>query len=115
MGQVVGHTLSALQGLTPPPAPRPAERSLFYAAGQFPRSAGGSCYCLLVIDDATDVGWTLFMPDKSRSTVCNALRNWHTGNQEIVQQHGAWQIGYFDNETEFANTEVMQLLVDVST
>lgn len=94
-------------------AERPAERFFFDTTGPFPRSAGGSRYCLLVVDDATTVGWTLFMPDKSGSTLCRTIRSWHFKKRDIIERHGGWKIGRFDNRTEFVNTEVRELLVDL--
>ena len=53
------------------------------------------------------------MPDKSGSTVCNAVRTWHIENRERIQFHGGWEIGRFDNASEFASAEFEEMLVEL--
>ena len=42
-------------------------------AGPMPTSSGGARLCLMVVDDATNMGWPVFLPDKSAATVTLAL------------------------------------------
>lgn len=37
--------------------------------GPMPTSTGGARYCLTIVDDATNMGWPVFLPYKSASTV----------------------------------------------
>lgn len=43
----------------------------------------------------------MFMPDKSCPTVCRTVRAWYNANRAIIKKHGGWEIGRFDNGTEF--------------
>ena len=54
--------------------------------------------------------WPLFTPDKSSSTTTKAVRTWYIANREQIQQHGGWEIGRFDNGTEYASAEFKELL-----
>ena len=55
-------------------AERPMKRIFVDLAGPFLTSAGGARYCMLMVDDYTNVGWTLFLGDKSGNTLCQAFR-----------------------------------------
>ena len=50
-------------------AARPLERLFGDLAGPFSPSAGGAQYCMLLMDDYSNVGWVLFLKDKIGSTV----------------------------------------------
>ena len=54
--------------------------------------------------------WPLFTPDKSSSTTTKAVRTWYIANREQIKQHGGWEIGRFDNGTEYASAEFKELL-----
>ena len=95
-------------------AERPAKRQYMDITGPFPASAGKSRYCLQIVDDNTSICWPLFMPDKSGSTVCNNVRTWYIENRERIQFHGGWEIGRFDNASEFTSAEFKQVLMELS-
>ena len=54
-------------------AERPMKRVFVDLAGPFLTSASGARYCMLMIDDCTNVDWTLFLGDKSGDTLCQAF------------------------------------------
>ena len=91
-------------------AVRPAKRFYFDTTRPFPLSAGKSRYCVLIVDDKTNMCWPLFTPDKSSSTTTKAVRTWYIANREQIKQHGGWEIGRFDNGTEYASAEFKELL-----
>ena len=43
-------------------------------AGPMPTSTGGAQYCLMIVDDATNIGWPVFLPDKSGAAVTHGFR-----------------------------------------
>ena len=43
-------------------------------AGPMQKSAGGAQYCLMIVDDAINMGWPVVLPDKSAATVTNGFR-----------------------------------------
>ena len=53
---------------------RPLQRIFIDLTGPYPPSAGGAGYCMLVVDNNTNVGWPLFLWDKSGPTLCHAFR-----------------------------------------
>ena len=55
---------------------RPFQRIFMDPAGGYPKSTGGAAY-LMQMDDYTNFGWTVFLGDKSSSTVVRAFRTWY--------------------------------------
>ena len=53
---------------------RSLQRVFIDITGPYPPSAGGAWYCMLVVDDNTNVGWAMFLRDTSGSTLCHAFR-----------------------------------------
>ena len=49
---------------------RPLQRVSIDLTGSYPPSAGGARYCMLAADDTTNVGWSLFLRDKSGPILC---------------------------------------------
>ena len=43
-------------------------------AGPMSKSHGGAQYYLMIVDDATNIGWPVFLPDKSAATVTSGFR-----------------------------------------
>ena len=82
-------------------------------AGPFLTSAGGARYCMLMVDDCTNVGWTLFLGDKSGDTLCQAFRAWHTAVKSTAAIHGGLEIARFDNGNEFTNADFRKLLTEL--
>ena len=73
-------------------AERPMERVFVDLAGPFLTSAGGTRYCMLMVDDYTNVGWTLFLRDKSGDTLCQAFRSWHMLSRELQPFMEGWRL-----------------------
>ena len=94
-------------------AERPMKRVFVDLAGPFLTSAGGTRYCMLMVDDYTNVGWTLFLGDKSGDTFCQAFRSWHTAVKRTVAIHGGLEIARFDNGNEFTNADFRKLLTEI--
>ena len=92
---------------------RPMTRVFVDLAGPFLTSAGGARYCMLMVDDYTDVGWTLFLGDKSGDTLCQAFRSWHTAVKSTASIHGGLEIARFDNGNEFTNADFRKLLTEL--
>ena len=94
-------------------AERPMKRVFVDLAGPFLTSAGGARYCMLMVDDYTNVGWTLFLGDKSGDTLCQAFRSWHTAVKRTAAIHGGLEIARFDNGNEFTNADFRKLLTEL--
>ena len=94
-------------------AERPMKRVFVDLAGPFLTSAGGTWYCMLMVDDYTNVGWTLFLGDKSGDTLCQAFRSWHTAVKRTAAIHGGLEIARFDNGNEFTNADFRKLLTEL--
>ena len=94
-------------------AERPMKRVFVDLAGPFLTSAGGTRYCMLMVDDYTNVGWTLFLGDKSGDTLCQAFRSWHTAVKRTAAIHGGLEIARFDNGNEFTNADFRKLLTEL--
>ena len=94
-------------------AERPMKRVFVDLAGPFLTSAGGIRYCMLMVDDYTNVGWTLFLGDKSGDTLCQAFRSWHTAVKRTAAIHGGLEIARFDNGNEFTNADFRKLLTEL--
>ena len=94
-------------------AERPMKRVFVDLAGPFLTSAGGARYCMLIVDDYTNVGWTLFLGDKSGDTLCQAFRSWHTVVKSTAAIHGGLEIARLDNGNEFTNADFRKLLTEL--
>ena len=77
-------------------------------AGPMPTSTGGARYCLMIVDDATNMGWPVFLPDMSTATVTLGFRTFLTA----VNAYGQPECLRTDNASEFTNTEFQRLMVD---
>ena len=94
-------------------AERPIKRVFVDLAGPFLTSAGGARCCMLMVDNCTNVGWTLFLGDKSGDTLCQAFRSWHTAVKSTAAIHGGLEIARFDNGNEFTNADFRELLTEL--
>ena len=94
-------------------AERPMKRVFVDLAGPFLTSAGGARYCMLMVDNCTNVGWTLFLGDKSGDTLCQAFRSWHTAVKSTAAIHGGLEIARFDNGNESTNADFRELLTEL--
>ena len=94
-------------------AERPMKRVFVDLTGPYLTSAGGARYCMLMVDDYTNVGWTLFLGDKSGDTLCQAFRSWYTAVKRTAAIHGELEIARFDNGNEFTNAGFRKLLTEL--
>ena len=92
---------------------RPLQWVFIDLMGPYPPSAGGARYCTLVVDDNINVGWPLFLRDKSGPTLCYAFRVWHNAVKLVAATYGGLDITRFDNEHEFTNAEFRKLLTEL--
>ena len=92
---------------------RPLQRVFIDLTGPYPPSAGGARYCMLVVGDNTNVGWPLFLRDKSGPTLYHTFRAWHNAVKLVAATYGGFNIGRFDNAHEFTNAEFRKLLTEL--
>ena len=72
-----------------------------------PTSAGGARYCLMIVDDATNLGWQIFLPDKSTATVTLGFPTFLSA----VYVYGQPECLRADTASAFTNTEFQRLMV----
>ena len=77
-------------------------------AGPMPKSTGGALYCLMIVDDAKNMGWPVFLPDKSAATVTTGCRTFLAA----VNAYGTRESLRKDNAFEFTNREFRKLMFD---
>ena len=92
---------------------RSLQRVFIDLTGPYPPSAGGARYCMLMMDDNTNVAWPLFLRDKSGPTLFHAFRAWHNAVKLVAATYGGLGIARFDDEHEFANAEFRKLLTEL--
>jgi len=98
-------------------ATRPLERLFGDLTGPFPPSAGGSRYCMLLVDDFSNFGWVLFLKDKAGPTVTTAFRGFLTSIKPLIEIHGSiGSIGSLrtDNGLEFINDDFKGMLAETN-
>ena len=64
----------------------------------------------MFVDDATNMGWPVFLPDKSPATVTLGLRTFPAA----VNAYGQPECLRTDNASESINTEFQRLMVDIN-
>ena len=67
---------------------RPLERLFGDFTGAFSPSAGGARYCMLLVDDYSNVGWVLFLKDNTGSTVTQVFRVFFAAIKPLIAVHG---------------------------
>ena len=72
------------------------------------KSTGGAQYCLKIVDDATNMGWPVFLPDKSAATVTNGFRIFLAA----VNAYETPESLRTDSGPEFTNREFQKLVTD---
>ena len=68
---------------------------------------------MLVVDDNTNVGWTVFLQDKSGPTLCHAFRVCHNAVKLVAATNGSLDIARFGIGHEFTNAEFQKLLTEL--
>ena len=78
-------------------------------AGPLPRSTGGARYCLMIVDDATNMGWPVSLPDKNAATVTLGFHS----RLAAVNAYGQPECLLTDNASDFNNnTEFQRLMIN---
>ena len=92
-------------------ATKPLE--LFYGdlSGAMPASTGGSVYCFFTVDCYSNLGWPIFLKDKSADTVTHAFRAFMAAIKPLWEKHGEPGALRTDNGTEFVDKPFANLLV----
>ena len=62
----------------------------------------------MIVDDATNMGWPVFLPDKSAATVTLGFRTFLAA----VNAYGQPECLRTDNVSKFTSTEFRRLMVD---
>ena len=95
-------------------AARPLERLFGDLTGPFSPPAGGARYCMLLMDDYSNVGGGLFLKDKTGSTVTQAFRAFFAAIKPLIAVHGP--VGSFrtDNGLEFVNGDFKSMLTELN-
>ena len=92
---------------------RPVQRIFMDLAGRYPKSTGGAKYLMQLLDDYTNFGWTVFLGDKSGSTVVRTFRTWYVSVKRLMGVHGEVRCVVTDNGTEWVNEDFRTMLVDL--
>ena len=79
-------------------------------SGAMPASTGGSVYCFIV-DCYSNLGWPIFLRDKSADTVTHAFRAFLATIKPLREKHGEPGALRTDNGTDFVNEPFANLLV----
>ena len=75
-----------------------------------PASTEGSVYCFFIVDCYSNLGWPIFLKDKSVDTVTHAFRVFLPAIKPLREKHGEPRALRTDNGTEFANEPFANLL-----
>ena len=95
-------------------AARPLERLLGDLTGPFSPSAGGARYCMLLEDDYSNVGWVMFLKDKTGSTVTQAFRAFFAAIKPLIAVHGPVGSLRTDNGLEVVNDDFKDMLTELN-
>ena len=91
-------------------ATRPLELLYGDLSGAVPASTGGSVYCFFIVDCYSNLGWPIFLKDKSADTVTHAFRVFLVAIKPLREKHGEPRVFHTDNGTEFVNEPFANLL-----
>ena len=95
-------------------AARPLERLFGDLTGPFSPSAGGARYCMLLVDDYSNVGWVLFLEDKTGSTVTQTFLAFFAAIKPLIAVHGPVGSLRTDNGLEFVNDDFKNMLTELN-
>ena len=73
-----------------------------------PKSTGGAQHSLVIVDNATNIVWAVFPPNKSAVTVTNGFRTFLAE----VNAYGKSVCLHTDYGPEFTNMEFQKLISD---
>ena len=92
-------------------ATKPLELLYGDLSGAMPTSTGGSVYCFFIVDCYSNLGWPIFLKDKSADTVTQAFRAFLAAIKPLQEKHGEPEALRIDNGTEYVNEPFANLLV----
>ena len=95
-------------------AARPLDRLFVDLTGPFSPSAGSARYCMLLVDDYSNVGWVLFLKDKTGSTVTQAFRALFSAFKPLIAVHGPVGSLRTDNGLDFVNDDFRNMLTELN-
>ena len=95
-------------------AARPLERLFADLTGPFSLSTGDARYCMLLVDDYSNVEWVLFLKDKTGSTVTQAFRAFLATITPLIAVHGPVVSLRTDNGLEFVNDEFKDMVTELN-
>ena len=75
-----------------------------------PASTGGSVYLSFIVDCYSNMGWPIFLKDKSANTVTHAFRVFLAAIKPLREKHREPGALRTDNGTEFVNEPFANLL-----
>ena len=91
-------------------ATRPLELLYGNLSGATPASTGRSVYCFFIVDCYSNLGWPIFLKDKSADTVTHAFHVFLAAIKLLREKHGEPGVLRIDNGTEFVNEPFANLL-----
>ena len=91
-------------------ATRPLELLYGDLSGAMPASTGGSVYCFFIVDCYSNLGWLVFLKDKSADTVTHTFHAFLAAVKPLREKHGESGALRTDNGTEFVNEPSANLL-----
>ena len=92
-------------------ATKPLELLYGDLSGTMLASTGGSVYCFFIVDCYSNLGWPIFLKDKSADTVTPAFRAFLAAIKPLREKHGEPGALRTDNGTDFVNEPFTNLLV----
>ena len=92
-------------------ATKPLELLYGDLSGAMPASTGGSVYCFFIVDCYSNLGWPIFLKNKSADTVTHAFRAFLAAIKPLREKHGEPGTLRTGNGTEFVNEPFSNLLV----
>ena len=91
---------------------RPLELLYGDLSGAMRASTGGSVYCFFIVDCYSNLGWPIFLKDKSADTVTHAFRVFLAAIKPLREKHGEPGALRTDSRTEFVNEPFANLLAE---
>lgn len=90
---------------------KPLEHLFSDLAGQMTASTGVARYCLMVVGDFSNMGWPLFLKDKSTATVPHAFHFFLAAIMPLIRIDRGASVLDTDNGTNFFKEEFKEMLV----
>ena len=91
-------------------ATRPLELLYGDLSSTMPASTGGLVYCFFIVDCYSNLGWPLFLKDKSADIITHAFRVFLAAIKPLREKHGEPGVLRTDNGTKFVNEPFANLL-----